>query len=158
MKHLFLLFFISLSACAKVSYPKRFVDPQLLPYVEAWENITGKRVNFRVTINNTPRVQIGLCHIANQYDWERLKEVQIAYSIEIQMAYFDKLSNELKQLALEQVINHELEHCVKKRTQHTDLVLTDGCPASIMYPYGFGHTDCYLKHRTYYWNEVRDVN
>ena len=61
------------------------------------------------------------------------------------------------QMGMEQVINHELEHCVKGRHNHEDSLLTDGCPASIMYTYTFGHRDCYLEHRARYWDEVRNA-
>ncbi len=53
----------------------------------------------------------------------------------------------------EQTIFHELGHCIFHR-EHISQLLNDGCPSSIMYPFDFGHSNCYSIHRTELLNEL----
>lgn len=156
MYHAFFICVLFLEGCAQQAYPTRKIDDSLLPYVQAWERQSGIKSSLRIRVNNKDRIQVGLCRV--RYDRDFLgRVISIPFEIEIQESYFDSYTIEQKHMGMEQVINHELEHCVKGRHDHDDSLLTDGCPTSIMYSYTFGHRDCYLKHRATYWDEVRNA-
>lgn len=153
-----LLFLIFFSGCgyANLNYTERVIDKALLPYVENWEKESGLRVRFPVLINNKLQRQVGVC----SYHYEMsplLGQITIYDKVEIQMKYFDYMLTRDRQMGIEQVLNHELEHCVKGRLIHNSNLLTDGCPSSIMYPYSFGDSSCYSEHRARYWDEVRNA-
>lgn len=152
----FFLLFLMLTSCIQYSLSKREIPSTLLPYVEAWENESGYYVQFKIEINNDLTEQVGLCSI--QYSRNILGQIDGSYRVvQIKYSYFDNMTVQQRQMGLEQVINHELEHCVKDRMDHNNSLLTDGCPASIMYMYTFGHTKCYTKYRAMYWDEIRNV-
>lgn len=156
MYNAFFVCLVFLEGCAKISMPSRNIDASLLPYVKAWEKESGLTSNLRIKVNNKRRDEIGLCRVRYERDFIG-RVVRIPYEIEIQEAYFNNFTTYEKQMGMEQVINHELEHCVKGRHDHIDSLLTDDCPASIMYTYTFGQTSCYIDHRAYYWDEVRNA-
>lgn len=155
IKKLYFLLFLNLVNCSPLIMVKREIDPQLLPYVTNWERESGKTAILKININNdlNPSI-VGIC----RYKIEKNQFNQIFktyYQVEININYFRSLSDNNKALGIEQVINHELGHCVKKHDNHDNSLLTDNCPASIMYKYAFGYTECYKKHRAMYWDEVR---
>jgi hypothetical protein len=51
-----------------------------------------------------------------------------------------------------QLIFHELSHCVLGHRFHITDTLSDGCPASVLYPYNFGNP-CMSNHYDYYVRE-----
>lgn len=154
MAYLATIILFGLLGCSPLNSPLyvRSIDKELLPYVENWERETGQTVTFSVIINNDMPGLDGRCRyfpVYDQYDQNKRFPDKIEINLKNLLRYGVNAN-----YALEQVINHELHHCLKGR-DHNNLLLTDGCPSSIMYSNTFGGNYCYIKHRAYYWEEVR---
>jgi hypothetical protein len=131
---------ITTSACGKA-----YIEPEFMPYVQTFEDATGKRVDISMKfVDRLDKDDIikGMC-------WNR----GFTKDIEISAKHWNWGMSEASKEAL---ILHELGHCVLGR-EHTSVEDTmdegDNCPNSIMdknsAPYW-----CYEKHKDHYLNEL----
>lgn len=148
-KLLFLLLaVVFLSGCGRQFEPKqpqiRDIAVELEPYVSHFETTYNIRVNIPVKFAELQGNTVGLCQM-----WSNGERV-----ITIDRSFFDiETANAEYDLHIEQVVFHELGHCVLN-LDHTDTELSNGWPSSIMYPYSFGYSTQYANNLNYYYNEL----
>jgi hypothetical protein len=141
MKYFLMLsFLITSCGVSQKSSNKEFIE-----YTQRFTQYTG--INVTVPINfSSLKDYVGVC---------------ITYSdgrkeIEIDLEFWD----ESEDLAREEVIFHELGHCVLDRDHDETLVKPSGyfyrIPNSVMYPYVFGHAHFYEEFHEHYVEELVD--
>ncbi len=136
---------ILLLGCQTYPQASRVISPELLPYVEEFERITGRMVYFEVTFADLSKTNwAGVCtKDRNQTNGFRFVKIDTKTFQIWQRNYY----------AIEQLIFHELGHCLLNM-DHKDKMV-DWCPVSIMYPQMFGHTECYFEDREKYIEELK---
>lgn len=115
-----------------------------LPYIESFSSEFNVKVSVPIVLKKLKDSQGGVC---------------ITYSsgyreIQINSTYWDYLMEEQK----EQLLYHELGHCVLNRKHDTKLMPNSSCPNSIMYPYVFSKYDikeCYIPEYNHYMEELK---
>lgn len=117
------------------------VESDIVPYVKRFEALYKKEVDIRITFNNLDYPKVGVC-----YTW-----TDGYRNIEIDTKQWKAMSD----LGREEVIFHELGHCILGRghdESKVDLGVFKQAPASIMYPYVFGDASVYreFKDSQYY--------
>lgn len=134
---------ILLSACGTFRSAKGiYIDPKFDSYVQLFENTYGIEVNVSIVFKDiTDEDVAGQC-------WYTTPR-----KIEIDTPYW----NEITELGREQLILHELGHCVLN-LDHNDAVGTIGAwsnvPVSIMNSVHFGDAPWYRDNREYYLQEL----
>lgn len=114
------------------------VDDALAPYVHKFEKDIDVRVsNVSVGFGPTSGNVVGKCLLHGSYR-----------KITIKKDYWDSVSEVQK----EQLMYHELGHCALG-LGHEDGLLSNYCPASIMYPFAFEY--CYKNFPEYYKKELK---
>ena len=128
----------------KSPYKKRSSDPAFDSYVKAFSNEFKVRVSVPVIFNNIENNIAGVCRI--WYDGYR--------QIEINSKYWFSFSEEQK----EQLIYHELGHCVFKLGHDDSMLTTDKkCPNSIMRSFMFNAFEidsCYIPKYEHYMEDL----
>ena len=112
----------------------RNVDDAFVEYVSRFERHYGEAVEVGVNFGSL-KDAVGICYY-------------VTGNIEIDREYW----NTHGEAAKEELIFHELGHCVLGR-EHNEHMIGD-CPASIMYP--TLTPGCYKKHKDYYIKELFD--
>lgn len=118
------------------------VATELLPIVNKFKSVFIKQFDLRVEFGKLEYPVVGVC-----MSWsDGYKEITI-----------DKESfSELDDSKKEELVFHELGHCVLGRKHDEETIELNGfkyAPRSIMYPYVFGG-DMYLKNTNYYYGEL----
>lgn len=122
----------------KIPLNNRVVDRELLKYVEKFEDLWGKRINFRVTFGEMLDNYAGYCQI---YPLKRKIVV-------INKKNFKKYNEDQKEVLL----FHEMGHCALYKDHNNDLIyfkkFSRKYPKSIMYDSVF-NIDQILVYRVY---------
>lgn len=129
-------FVLILSACG-VEQPVN-INTEVSPFVELFESRHKKPVNISITLVELEEGVLGTCTMYSS---------GLRY-IELSTRYWKSLSYN----AREQLVLHELGHCILNR-QH-NVYLTNFRPVSIMYPYGFGESSWYSQFKESYLYEL----
>ena len=134
---------ILFSGCAgfKANHPV-YIDEAFRPYVTAFEERHSMTVNVSIVFKDIEDEDVaGQC-------WYRSNRL-----IEIDTPYWNVIS----ELGREQLVEHELGHCVLN-LDHDERLGTVGAwnnvPLSIMYPVHFGDETYYRDNREYYLQEL----
>lgn len=143
MRYLILL---GLFGCGYKQTSETYIDPAFSSYIKTFNDKGGPHVAFSIvfaTLNVTN--ELGVCIRYAPNDPKN--------TIEIDKIYWAVLS----ELSREQLILHELGHCVLG-LNHDSTLITLGAytnvPKSIMYPYEFGYAPYYNDYRSYYISEL----
>lgn len=143
MNKLILILSLIASACGPV--PKS-LDKQFLIYTQRFYSHTNIIPDVPIKFANLGDYA-GVCYVYSTGERE----------IEIDTFFW----NESSDLAKEELIFHELGHCVLNRDHDSTLVKTDDyeykIPNSIMYPYAFGYADFYNRYHQHYMDELIDA-
>lgn len=138
---LIFLFSNNLIGCAeqedKISYK---IESEFIPYVERFEQQIGVNVQMDISWGNLVDPIVGVCI---KYT-DGYKEIQIN-----QTAW-----NNYEEFNKEEVIFHELGHCILDRDHDTNLITEYEIPKSIMYPYVLDRV--YDDYRSYYLEELKN--
>lgn len=133
--------FIFISCSVPKSLDGRYIDPEILPYVQRFEQAYGRvaRVNVRFMVSGLG-TRSGTCY--------RYIDAQVIPDVFLNKEHWLFYTD----LGKEELVFHELGHCVL----HRDHIATwnKGIPDSIMYPYTFGDEYYYMFNREYYINEL----
>lgn len=116
--------------------------PPLLMYVKRFEHECKRLVTIPVLFADLQGRSAGNCQIRGG-----IRRIYIDYKEWMQ--YSD--------LGKEQLVFHELGHCVLNRYKHDDTFIQIRgvlMPRSIMYPVVFGYTEAYEENREYYVKEL----
>lgn len=144
--HIALLFTLLLNiSCSTATTGRIGVDSSILPYVERFEAYLGHTIDDLhielVRLNKTNRGHIaGVCNIS-KYDTNK-------YFIEIDEDYWYFYGDTKREM----LIFHELGHCELNK-QHNDVILSNGCPKSLMSPNKFDIW-CYRDNKQRYLAEL----
>lgn len=119
-------------------------DKDFVSYVERFEQDTGISVSVPIIYGSVKEEYAAVCELyndgyrlvrVNNYYWERMGE-------------FGK----------EELVYHELGHCVLNRDHTNDFTIVRpqgySIPNSIMYPYTFGDSFFYFVYREHYIKEL----
>jgi len=136
---------------SKVAGPIKYETPiELKIFEEHFYSIYGgKRFTGSIYFANNINPYIGMCSYYYNYDG-------VYNTIRINPDYWYNISQYQK----EQLMFHELAHCIYKLQHDTTIVTLRTynnkmkCPKSIMYPILFD--TCYNNYRTYYLEELRN--
>lgn len=131
-----ILFF---SGCATT----RYVEPLLAKHVASFEAYYGVKTDVNVVFERLEEPFAGLCTVG------------MNSTIKIDTEFY--LDYENDNLAIEELMWHELSHCVfyMEHDNRTGKVgIYDNVPLSIMYPYVFGMDYSYKENLEYYRNEI----
>lgn len=119
-------------------------DPDFVEYVHRFEQETGREVKVPIIFSNVSDEYAGVCEYYN--DGYRL--------IRISSFHWDRLT----EFGKEELIYHELGHCVLNRDHTEDFTIVSpyrySIPNSIMYPYLFGDAFFYYLFREHYVQEL----
>lgn len=127
-----ILFF---SSCATT----RYVEPLLAKHVASFEAYYGVKTDVNVVFERLEEPFAGLCTVG------------VNSTIKIDTEFY--LDYENDDLAIEQLMFHELAHCFFL-LDHDDNEFPNGAPKSIMYSYAFGMNYYYHDQRAYYKEEL----
>lgn len=134
---------IVLSSCAPPNPTQyRHVDAALEPYVQRFEAVLGKPINFTVTLADIDHNYVGLCTVGGS-------SPAPGRYIQISSYYYPSRSDS----DIEQVVFHELGHCELDR-QHVNILDSNGYPISIMYYMEFGYMQWYTTNHSAYVAEL----
>lgn len=154
MKYLLLFLALNLMGCNKGPQNVRSIDSRLEPYVDMFETLSNNvypvNIIVAITIPSGPDGVEGDCQIANENGVSEVDIDPIFVSNELQLGLYS--------YGLEQVVFHELGHCILFR-QHNPNLIAVGEPVSIMYPYTFESMgtftlNYYVNNRNYYFSEL----
>lgn len=140
-----LIFLSAVSACgpeydAKQSFK---VDSEFKELISIFEKEQDVKVNIDVIFNSLESTTIGVCY------WYEEDNKKVGVRVEIDPEFWF----ESVEAAREELLFHELGHCILGRDHDTTL-LYGAMPKSVMYPYVFSTT--YLVFRDYYVKELKD--
>jgi hypothetical protein len=138
------IFFILFLNCIKNNHhhPEIIheIDPEFNTYLTRFESHFGSKIDDITIIFGCPdNNKAAVCYYETRV-------------IEVDPVNWDNSSD----LRKEQLIFHELGHCVLRRFEHID-THTDGCPDSIMRSYTFTEWEidnCYEPDHDFYINEL----
>jgi hypothetical protein len=123
--------------------PQRSTNKEFIPYIERFTRATTITPDISINFNKLEDY-VGVCFIFNNGQRK----------IEIDAQFWDEADD----LTREELLFHELGHCVLNRDH--DLTLTShsdydyNFPNSIMYPYVFGGAPFYEQFKDHYWEEL----
>ena len=141
-----LTFLLFVSACADTTYEKQpgKINPDFQKYVLKFEQNINIAVDLDIDYNKLAYPIIGTCYVYT--DGYR--------NIDIDPDAW----NEAEDLKKEELIFHELGHCVLNRDHDNTMLEYNGdeLPKSIMYPYVFEYE--YGEYQDYYWAELKNEN
>ena len=126
-----------LTACGKAPV---YVDVLLQPTIDQFQSEIGVSADgVSATFGPLTRPAIALCMVSGNEK-----------HITIDKEYWITMDNMRQQ----QVMFHELGHCVLM-LGHTNDVLGNHCPKSVMYPYAFSDISCYVNNLSYYYHQLK---
>ncbi len=134
---------IGVSACGEFHTPEQFkpaeIDPDFQAYVDKFESQYQTNVNIDIKYSELEEFTLGMCY---SYTDPKYNYIEVDGSSWL----------ELDENHREELIFHELGHCIFGR-EHDNLFLDEvGVPKSIMYPYIFGLE--YFEYKSYYLEEL----
>lgn len=142
MKLILLIFLMSCSSPSvkkEGPVPYRNVDVRAMKYVKSFEKYYGKNIpNISIEFKDLTGRAGGVCHT-------------IKGTIKIDEPMWEYKKDEY---AKEEVIFHELGHCVLGLGHDYVIKKKSKCPSSIMYYQGASIKGCYKKYRPYYIREL----
>lgn len=144
MKCLIVILSVFISSCGLFNKSEKYVEPEIREHVEKFKLIYGLQINIEIKFKNLDPTTAGVC-----YYYEGNPEDNY---IEIDKETFQEYS----ELGREELIFHELGHCVFNRDHTTERMMFKGIsvPTSIMYPYTFGNSWIYEQNLTHYYSEL----
>lgn len=119
------------------------VNPEFNPYLNKFKKMYGLAFHIRVVFAKLEAPTLGLCWFWGDGHRE----------VEIDEESWPNLTENEK----EQLIFHELGHCILNREHiedRGDVGFCDNAPISIMYPNIFGRSACYGDNKDYYFDEL----
>lgn len=118
------------------------VEEEVKEHLQKFNEAFGMNVNISITYTKLPTTIVGMCY---SYTFQ-------PNSIEIDEDKFKRYDYYGRQ----EVIFHELGHCVLNRGHDDTLISLRGekIPTSIMYPYVFGSAFYYKENLDYYYKEL----
>jgi hypothetical protein len=126
----------------------RRVDPELEPYVQSFERAYGAFAGVRVALADLTEDgygTVGLCQMGG-------------YGVKIDRAYFEYYREWMPE-AVEQLVYHELGHCVFGLGHDDHEFGSTGpapwCPRSVMNPYTL--EACFRSYRAYYIGQLAEM-
>jgi hypothetical protein len=131
-----LILFLFLVGCGKQEI---VIERDFLPHKNKFVEI------FQVPVNVT--IQFG--------DTEDYTAICIKYDDGSREVYVNKSKWPTDYYAQEEIIFHELGHCVFNRV-HDDTLDGNFCPKTIMNSQTFGHDNCYKRYIFDYYEELKD--
>lgn len=146
MSKVVFILLVILVGCGKTyPPPKQTIETELIDFVQKFEQRYNIKVNASIQfVDELPSPSVGVCHsyYANSP----------SNYIEIDKSYWDTLDYYGK----EQLIYHELGHCVFDYGHDESVIIVEGytIPKSIMYPICFGHIWFYEQYNEYYLQEL----
>ena len=125
--------------CGNEFKPVTKIENDFKPIVEKFEQLYNVEVEMDMFYENLEGDVIGICRYENNWS-----------EIAIDPVYWDNSS----ELDHEQLVFHELAHCVLGQDHRNYMLEDTGCPGSIMDEY---HIDngCYEEYYYYYLEELR---
>jgi len=111
-------------------------------YVTSFENEIGEKVEINISYSPQEYPIVAMCYYYPKYP-------EMNY-IEVDETNWNN-SNEGER---EEIIFHELGHCVLGRDHDNNIIEAYGVPKSIMYPYVFWFA--FEQHREYYTSELKN--
>ena len=152
MRLTYCLIALALTACGKPSPAPVVVDPALAPYMASFEtNVGASSAGISAQFANTETQSnplgetVGECVISTDQNGN-----VVSKQIQVDQTYWNS-SDESQRV---QLMYHELGHCALNMEYHITTFQSNGCPTSIMYPYTFGDSPCYLNNESYYYQEL----
>jgi len=140
IKKLLPLIFLFLGCGPDMYNQETVIDSNLQKYVTKFEEEIGVKVS---------RVDVVFADLDNKTAGLCMHGV-IKSKIMIDIKYW----NEIREAQREEILYHELGHCVLHLRHNTD-TFANGCAKSIMFPYAFEF--CYIANRDYYVNELKNA-
>lgn len=151
LKKLCLIFIVL--GCKPVDFANKrshFIDSAVMPYYDRFNDETGiQPYKISAYLDKLPKEIGGICWTKFQVDNTMFR--YIVFNAD----FWDYLND----LGKEQLVFHELGHCVLNRDHRKDLFKRtllgrELIPASIMYPVAFGMEDFYQEYRDFYIDEL----
>lgn len=140
--HKYLFFLVFLTSCHRpITY---HIEPEFIRHIATFEAVTGHPVNLDMSFGTTPSDIAATCFKRNTGNYIIVNE-----------AWWDKAVDS----SHEQVIFHELGHCIFDMVHDSNRIILDGvsAPESIMYPKTFGFETYYINHRDYYFSQYLNI-
>lgn len=144
MQYVCLIVLILLSACGKAQVSTdggAIVDSELAPYFDRFDSDIGANtsgINAYMAPQTYPTIAQCILYSNGRRD------IQVDPTI----------WNNADDSAREQILFHELGHCALF-LDHISTLNSSNCPVSVMYPYAFGDSSCYLNNRQVYYDELK---
>lgn len=137
---------ILLSSCGSPSQNRiPLVDSEFDKYISKFEKIYAVNVNIGMIFKNQQNNIVGTCYY--------FKNKKFNY-IEIDNNYWNSVEDSFR----EELIFHELGHCILDRGHDEELISSNSylgkIPKSIMYPFVFGYE--YERYENYYLEELNN--
>lgn len=131
-------------ACGPGVNTQPFVEKEIMSYVDKFNSTYNTIVNIEIKFKELDDNIAGICYYYGSESFSNY--------IEIDKIIFSEYSN----LGKEELIFHELGHCIFDREHTVDLFYYKNSmiPKSIMYPYVFGESFFYNENSSYYYNEL----
>lgn len=134
----------SITACGQQHKSNKFtINPDFQVYVDKFEQTIGESVEIDIDYNHLEYPIVGRC----------LKWTDGYKNIEIDPTHWPEVLDVEK----EELILHELGHCILDRDHDQSMLSIDGyylIPKTIMYPYLFGRE--YALYENYYLSELKN--
>lgn len=139
----YLIPILLLVGCGDGLDESKYVEKEMQSYVEKFKLIYGKSVNIEIKFEDLDPMIAGVCYSYTDPSFNY---------IEIDRDLFSTYS----ELGREELIFHELGHCILDREHTTSRIAYKDTtiPKSIMYPYIFGGLPFYAENLSYYYDEL----
>lgn len=133
----------SIVACGQQYESNDFtIDQDFQNYVDLFEQEIDKEVRIDIGYNKLDYPTVGVCiKYTNGY-----KEIQIDPDAWLEYDEYYR----------EELIFHELGHCILDREHDNSVIEGYRIPKSVMYPFIFGYA--YNKYKIYYFEELKNKN
>lgn len=139
----YFLFFFTISCAVKPTIGVEMDNKKTDPYIESKLKEFNIKTNTPIKFKKVDAKYVAIC---KKYKTKSLNVIHIN----------KKEWNNASELQKKLVLIHEIGHC-DKDLEHTNVLLKDGCPASIMYQSLFS-SECFKKYEKKYYNQVFGVN
>lgn len=122
--------------------PEFKIDPEFQSYVNTFEKDMSTKVQINMTFYSQSDSVVAIC-----YSYDKKPELNYVEVDPIQWSYLDENGKE-------EVIFHELGHCLMGKDHDSMFLEEYNVPKSIMYPYVF--SIAYGVHKPYYVEELKN--
>lgn len=142
---LLILFLIACSTTAEQAprYSYKYVDKRAIKYVKRFEKFAGFKIPFvRIAFVQS----FGIKH-------EKKKTIGLCTKIDMQIYLPGYKWDDMTDLEKEELVFHEIGHCVLGRGHNEHKIKDSKCPYSIMWPKQIGDK-CYKRYRKHYIKEL----